>query len=62
MHSKYDHLLYKYEEVKRYTAILESTLKKEEKDIPNDEQSQTTQENQSTILEVTDKEKLDVRN
>ena len=62
MHSKYNHLLNKYEEVKRYTAILESTLKKDEKDIPNDELSQTTQENQSTITEVTDKEKLDVRN
>ena len=62
MRSKYDHLLNKYEAKERYTAMLESTLKKEEKNIPNDEQSQTTQENQSTIREVTDKENLNVCN
>ena len=62
MHSKYDHLLNKYEEIERYTAILENTLKKEEKNSANGEQSQTTQEDQSTIREVADKEKLDVCN
>ena len=62
MCSKYDHLLNKYEENERYTAILESTLKKEEKDSANDDQRQTTQENQSTIRQVINKEKLDVRN
>lgn len=38
--------------------MLENNLKKEEKNVPSGEQSQTRQENQSTIREATDKEKL----
>ena len=60
---KYYRLLKKHEDTERYTAILDSTLKeKEEKDRANDEYSQTTQDNQSTIREATNNEKLDVRN
>ena len=38
--------------------MLENNLKKEEKNIPNDEHRPTTQENQTAIREATDKEKL----
>ena len=59
---KYDRLTEKYEETERYIAILESTLKKEERDSAKDEHSQAIQDNQSAIREVTDNEKLNVRN
>ena len=55
---KYNNLYAKYEDNKKYTAVLENSLKKlealknKEKDISKDEHSQTAQESQSTIKEV----------
>ena len=55
---KYNNLYAKYEDNKKYTAVLENSLKKlealqnKEKDISKDEHSQTAKESQSAIKEV----------
>lgn len=63
---KYSNLYAEYEDNKKYTAVLEHSLKKlealknEEKDISKDEHSQTAQESQSAIKEVNDEHNLSI--
>ena len=63
---KYSNLYTEYEDNKKYTTVLENSLKKlkalknEEKDISKDEHSQTAQESQSAIKEVNDEHNLSI--
>ena len=50
--SQYGCLLSELEKKNEYIALLKESLKKQEKDITNDEQCSRTQENQNTYTEV----------